>query len=106
MSLIPLQGNEILVETPESASSGGVDGAMTQPGQALIGWIMQRVTMWENVRERGYGRLWANYWRLWRGKWDALDQNRDSERCRVITPALAQADRKSTRLNSSHVEIS
>jgi len=91
MSLIPLQGNEILVETPESASSGGVDGAMTQPGQALIGWIMQRVTMWENVRERGYGRLWANYWRLWRGKWDALDQNRDSERCRVITPALAQA---------------
>lgn len=61
------------------------------PGAALVGWILQRVTMWENVRERGYGRLWANYWRLWRGKWDALDQNRDSERCRVITPALAQA---------------
>src|SRR5579859_4003278 len=91
MSLIPLAGNEILVDTPESVSSAGVDGAMTQPGQALIGWIMQRVTMWENVRERGYGRLWANYWRLWRGKWDALDQNRESERCRVITPALAQA---------------
>jgi hypothetical protein len=62
-----------------------------QPGQALVGWIMQRVTLWENVRERGYARLWANYWRLWRGKWDALDQNRDSERSRVITPALAQA---------------
>jgi hypothetical protein len=52
---------------------------------------MQRVTLWENVRERGYARLWANYWRLWRGKWDALDQNRESERSRVITPALAQA---------------
>ncbi len=62
-----------------------------QPGQALVGWIMQRVTLWENVRERGYARLWANYWRLWRGKWDALDQNRESERSRVITPALAQA---------------
>lgn len=91
MSLIPLQGNEIVVDTPESAGGAGVDGAMPQPGTALIGWVMQRVTQWENVRERGYGRLWAQYWRLWRGKWDALDQNRDSERSRVITPALAQA---------------
>ena len=91
MSLVPTAGNEILVETPESVNSAGVDGATNAPGTALVAWIMQRVTMWENVRERGYGRLWANYWRLWRGKWDALDQNRESERSRVITPALAQA---------------
>lgn len=90
MSLIPLQGNEILVDTPESVS-GIADRSPPQPGQALVGWIMQRVTMWENVRERGYGRLWAQYWRLWRGKWDSLDANRESERSRVITPALAQA---------------
>lgn len=90
MSLIPLQGNEILVDTPESAGGAGAD-LPQNPGQALVGWIMQRVTLWENVRERGYARLWANYWRLWRGKWDALDQNRESERSRVITPALAQA---------------
>ncbi len=90
MSLIPLQGNEIIVDTPESSGGVGPD-VPDQPGQALVGWIMQRVTLWENVRERGYGRLWANYWRLWRGKWDALDQNRESERSRVITPALAQA---------------
>ena len=91
MSLIPLQGNEILVDTPESAGGTGPDLGAIQPGSALVGWIMQRVTLWENVRERGYARLWANYWRLWRGKWDALDQNRESERSRVITPALAQA---------------
>ncbi|MBU6232586.1 hypothetical protein KGP36_08230, partial [Patescibacteria group bacterium] len=91
MSLIPLQGQEIIVDTPESVSDVANDDAIVQPGQALVGWIMQRVTMWENVRERGYARLWANYWRLWRGKWDALDQNRESERSRVITPALAQA---------------
>src|SRR5579885_1885552 len=92
MSLIPLAGNSIIVETPETAE-GPADGAASasSPGQALVAWIMQRGQLWENVRERGYGRMWAQYWRLWRGKWDANDQNRQSERSRVITPALAQA---------------
>lgn len=91
MSLIPLQSNNILVATPESESEAGPDRAQTAPGAALVGWIMQRVNLWEEFRERGYGRIWAQYWRLWRGKWDTQDQNRDSERSRVITPALAQA---------------
>lgn len=90
MSLIPLQGNSILVDTAESTGSTG-SPSPTEPGTELVGWIMQRVNQWENVRERGYGRLWSQYWRLWRGKWDALDQTRQSERSRVITPALAQA---------------
>lgn len=91
MSLIPLQSNDILVATPESESEAGPDRAQTAPGAALVGWIMQRVNLWEEFRERGYGRIWAQYWRLWRGKWDTQDQNRESERSRVITPALAQA---------------
>lgn len=92
MSLIPLQGQSILVDTPDSTGNAGSDRtSQDQPGTALVSWIMTRVNMWEDVRERGYGRLWANYWRLWRGKWDNLDQNRESERSRVITPALAQA---------------
>lgn len=91
MSLIPTQGNSIIVDTPESVGAGSKSVPAQSEGQALVGWIMQRVALWENVRERGYGRLWANYWRLWRGKWDALDQNRNSERSRVITPALATA---------------
>lgn len=90
MSLIPLQGNSILVDTPESTGTTGSPTPDT-PGTELVNWVMQRVRQWEDVRDRGYGRLWANYWRLWRGKWDALDQNRQSERSRVITPALAQA---------------
>jgi hypothetical protein len=91
MSLIPLQGQDILVSTPESSSEAGIDKAQLAPGAALTAWIMQRVNLWESFRERGYGRIWAQYWRLWRGKWDVQDQNRESERSRVITPALAQA---------------
>lgn len=91
MSLIPLQSNDILVATPDSESEAGPDRATTAPGAELVGWIMQRVNLWEEFRERGYGRIWAQYWRLWRGKWDSQDQNRESERSRVITPALAQA---------------
>ncbi len=91
MSLIPVTGQEILVATPDSTSEAGADRAQQAPGSELVSWITQRVNLWESFRERGYGRLWAQYWRLWRGKWDAQDQNRESERSRVITPALAQA---------------
>lgn len=90
MSLIPLQGNSILVDSPDSVAS---DASKTghAPGSALVSWVMQRVDSWESQRERGYGKLWAEYWRTWRGKWTALDQTRESERSRLIAPALAQA---------------
>lgn len=89
MSGIPLQGNEILVDTPDSVAA--TKAYTDTPGQALASWVMSKVQRWEDVRERGYGRLWAEYWRMWRGKWAAEDQTRLSERSRLIAPAIAQA---------------
>jgi hypothetical protein len=84
----PSQGNEILIDTPDSVS--GVATSLPA-GQALTSWVVGKVERWEQVRDQGYGRLWAEYWRLWRGKWSEDDKNRSSERSRLIAPALAQA---------------
>jgi hypothetical protein len=85
--MIPTTSNSILVDPPMEKNASLAQA----PGTALIGWVMGKVQSWEDHRERGYGRLWAEYWRMWRGKWAPEDANRQSERSRLIAPALAQA---------------
>lgn len=89
MSITTTQGNEILVDTPDSVH-GGQTPHKVQGGE-LTSWVMGKVTSWENHRNRGYSRRWQEYWRLWRGRWSEEDRNRLSERSRLIAPALSQA---------------
>lgn len=93
MSGIPTQASEILVDTPDSVSPTAADAAKTAStqGNSLVSWIVDRVNKWEDQRNRGYNRLWSEYWRMWRGQWADDDRNRQSERSRLIAPALAQA---------------
>lgn len=88
--LTPTQGQSIIVETPESLQADQ-DTLRQQQGQKLTSWVADRVQRWEDHRDRGYQRIWAEYWRMWRGKWSEEDKNRSSERSRLIAPALAQA---------------
>lgn len=89
MSNIPTQGNSILVDTPESA--GGSIRLVEVPGGELTSWIVGKVNPWEDHRDRGYGRKFAEYWRMWRGTWADEDKNRVSERSRIVAPALSQS---------------
>ena len=57
----------------------------------LVTWVMAYVDEWENYRDINYKEKWAEYYRLWRGIWDASDKARDSERSKLISPALQQA---------------
>lgn len=90
MSMIPTQGQSIIVETQETMAA---EQAKTQQytGSELVGWITSKVNIWEDVRNRGYQRLWGEYWRMWRGKWTEYDRNRLSERSKLVAPALSQA---------------
>lgn len=91
MSVTPTQGNRILVDTPESVADYKRATTDTDAGSSLTSWIMERVNKWEDARNRGYQRLWGEYWRLWRGTWNEADKNRVSERSRLVMPALSQA---------------
>ena len=58
---------------------------------SLVGWVIGKCDVWRNHRDTNYLDNWKRYERLWRGIWDANDKQRESERSRVITPALQQA---------------
>ena len=68
-------------ETPEKESNEA----------NLVTWVMDHVEEWETYRDNNFKDSWAEYYRLWRGIWDAADKTRDSERSRLISPALQQA---------------
>ena len=57
----------------------------------LVSWITDKCDNWRNHRNTNYMKNWETYERLWRGIWAADDKQRDSERSRIITPALQQA---------------
>ena len=59
--------------------------------QALSSWLSGRLTDWRNHRDNNHLKKWDEYYRLWRGQWTSEDQTRQSEKSRIITPALQQA---------------
>ncbi len=63
----------------------------TNNDQDLVAWVTDKCETWRNHRNTNYLDNWQRYERLWRGIWASDDKQRESERSRVITPALQQA---------------
>lgn len=61
------------------------------PEGDLVQWVMVRVNAWRDARDSAYKALWADYYRMWRGRWTEDDRTRKSERSRLVSPALSQA---------------
>ena len=59
--------------------------------QALASWLTYRLDSWRTHRDINYIPQWDEYYRLWRGIWQASDRTRESEKSRLIAPALQQA---------------
>ena len=57
----------------------------------LVSFVMNRVDRYTDHRDSLYAERWDEYERLWRGIWSEEDKVRDSERSRLISPALQQA---------------
>ena len=57
----------------------------------LSGWIMHKCEQWRDHYESNYSERFDEYYRLWRGIWSQEDSLRQSERSRLIAPALQQA---------------
>ena len=59
--------------------------------QGLAGWLHTRLDEWRDHRDSNYLSKWDEYYRLWRGIWQASDRTRQSEKSQLISPALQQA---------------
>ena len=59
--------------------------------ETLEGWVINKCQGWRDHFESNYSQKFDEYYRLWRGQWSAEDRTRDTERSRIISPALQQA---------------
>ena len=59
--------------------------------QSLEGWVMSKCDQWRDHYDTNYREDHEEYYRLWRGIWAPEDSLRQSERSRIIAPALQQA---------------
>jgi len=57
----------------------------------LEDWVDTKCTDWRDHFEANYSQKFDEYYRLWRGQWSSEDKTRESERSRIISPALQQA---------------
>ena len=59
--------------------------------QKVEDWVISKVDQWRDHYSANYEEKFDEYYRLWRGIWSAEDKTRESERSRLISPALQQA---------------
>ena len=59
--------------------------------ETVEGWVMERCDNWRDHYKNNYEQKFEEFYRLWRGIYSAEDKTRDSERSRIISPALQQA---------------
>ena len=59
--------------------------------ERLEDWVDGKCTSWRDNFEANYSQKFDEYYRLWRGQWSAEDMTRQSERSKIIAPALQQA---------------
>lgn len=59
--------------------------------ETLDGWVMDKCRAWRDHFENNYEDRFDEYNRLWRGIYADEDKTRESERSKIISPALQQA---------------
>jgi hypothetical protein len=75
---------------PQNAKEDSGGAPMTQ--SAIVSYLLPKLHDARIKRDaQGRKERWEEYTRLWRGMWGDRDKNRDSERSKLIAPALQQA---------------
>lgn len=73
----------------EDIFNGEFDG--TSYEGELASWVLDKCQDWRDYYEANYAEKHDEYMRLYRNQWSSEDKVRESERSRLIAPALAQA---------------
>ena len=68
-----------------------LSGESTDEDTDIIGYVLDKRDAWREDYTSNYEKDHDEYYRLWRAKWAKEDQQRLSERSKLISPALQQA---------------
>jgi hypothetical protein len=64
---------------------------VTQADKDLVTYVMAHCDKWRDFKETNYQATWDAYERLYYGIWSDEDKTRESERSKIISPAIRQA---------------
>jgi len=64
---------------------------VTESDKELVSFVVDHCDRWRDWRDTNYQKKWDEYERLYYGIWSDEDKTRDSERSRIVTPAIREA---------------
>ncbi len=64
---------------------------VSESDKELVAFIIDHCDRWKEHRDNNYQAKWDEYERLYYGVWSDEDKTRDSERSRLVSPAIRQA---------------
>ncbi len=64
---------------------------VTEADKEIVDFVMSHCDQWRDWRDTNFLKKWDEYERLYYGIWSHEDRTRDSERSRIVTPAIRQA---------------
>ena len=64
---------------------------VTESDQELVSFVVSHCDRWRDHRYTNYEQKWDEYERIYYGLWADQDKTRDSERSRIVAPAMRQA---------------
>jgi hypothetical protein len=64
---------------------------VSESDKELVAFIIDHCDRWKEHRDTNYQAKWDEYERLYYGVWSDEDKTRDSERSRLVSPAIRQA---------------
>lgn len=76
-----------------------MDETKVDNNSELVAWVLDHCERWRHHRDTNWEDLWKEYELLYRGVWDAEMRSRETERSRIISPAMQQA------IETRHSEI-
>ena len=65
----------------------------------LVSFVIDHTNRWRDYRDVNFLPDWDEHERIFRGKWNALDKTKESERSRIVSPATQQA------IETRHAEV-
>jgi len=64
---------------------------VTESDRELVGFVVGHTDRWRDHRDTNFLPTWDEYERIYYGIWSDQDKTRDSERSRLVSPAMRQA---------------
>lgn len=90
MAQEPIQANATSAELLDDAPGDAEHKAISDDDK-LVAWVIERTKEWKSHRNANYEGNWNQYERLWRGIYSESEKQRQSERSKIISPALSEA---------------